>query len=490
MIAIAPTASDKTMHKPLNSALLALLATLCLTPNAQAGKIVLANDEWPLSNTGFLYSPTAKTFATNLAQWFSDGDPGKFHAYSNNFSFTGSSLAAAIASTGNTWTTGLDINFDLQTLLNYDAIFLGGNPADNNVLIDYVNAGGNVYLAAGTGGWGKNNPAGEAAAWNQFLNYFNLGLASTWNTPINQNISIDSSLPIFNGVKTLFNDLGNGVFELDPSNPATVSNNLYAVYDSSKIPVVTAPEPTPTSAPTATPEATENTPPEIITRRYTVPGTADPWLAGMPVGATASASNGYPADVAPAQSPVLISNLPLIVGNLLTFNVSGSVNNVFSPSSSTPDGGSGVYHFNGAENGISNIFAPVNSLVGVFLGAEQPNFSAAPDLLNFGTQSSENYHTLAPLIKQVFLIGDGKTNTGIPQQIVVPEGATQLALGTMDGHGWYNNWGAFDVEVTERSPVQVPEPNSIIGSLAFGALCIGFRFTKKQHRKNSKTILN
>ena len=477
------------MHKPLYAAFLALAATLSLATNAQAGKIVLANDEWPLSNTGFLYSPTAKTFATNLAQWFSDGDPGKFHAYSNNFSFTGSSLAAAIANTGNTWTTGLDINFDLQTLLNYDAIFLGGNPADNNVLIDYVNAGGNVYLAAGTGGWGKNNPAGEAAAWNQFLNYFNLGLASTWNTPINQNIPIDSSLPIFNQVKALFNDLGNGVFELDPSNPATASNNLYAVYDSSQIPVVTAPEPTPTSVSTATPEATENTPPEIITRHYTVPGTADPWLAGMPAGSTASASNGYPADVAFAQSPVILSDLPLIVGNLLTFNVFGSVNNTPSPSSLTPDGGSITYHFNGVENGISNISAPVNSLVGVFLGAEQPNFSTAPDLLNFGTQSSQNYLSLAPLVKQVFFIGDGRTNTGAVQKIIVPEGATQLALGTMDGHGWYNNWGAFDVEVTEQTSQQVPEPNSIIGSLVFGALCIGFRFKKKGNQKCEKSVL-
>ena len=50
--------------------------------------------------------------------------------------------------------------------------------ANNAVLIDYVNAGGNVYLAGGTGAGGA---AAEAAQWNTFLNYFGLGFEPSYN---------------------------------------------------------------------------------------------------------------------------------------------------------------------------------------------------------------------------------------------------------------------------------------------------------------------
>ena len=49
-----------------------------------------------------------------------------------------------------------------------------------------------------------------------------------------------------------------------------------------------------------------------------VPGTADPWLAGMPSGATASGG-----DVAPTQSPVLVSALTVSAGARLSFSATG-----------------------------------------------------------------------------------------------------------------------------------------------------------------------
>ncbi|MEJ7677498.1 MAG: hypothetical protein WKG06_06425 [Segetibacter sp.] len=51
-------------------------------------------------------------------------------------------------------------------------------------------------------------------------------------------------------------------------------------------------------------------------------------------------------------------------------------------------------------------------------------------------------------MKQVFFIGDGQTSGGVQQRIVIPKGATRLFLGTLDGYGWYNNGGAFNLTVT------------------------------------------
>jgi hypothetical protein len=186
-----------------------------------------------------------------------------------------------------------------------------------------------------------------------------------------------------------------------------------------------------------------------------VPGTADPWLAGMPDGATASYG-----DVAPAQSPVLVSGLTLTPGETLTFSVSGSVNNSPGPSGLGPDG-SGFYgHGPGAENGISNIVAPLNSLLGVFLDDTQPDLTPAPGTLDFSTGSGLDFSSLSPALKQVFFIGDGLTSSSAVQQFVVPVGATRLFLGTMDGYGWYNNDGSFSVTVN-GTPGTVPEPGSL-----------------------------
>jgi hypothetical protein len=174
----------------------------------------------------------------------------------------------------------------------------------------------------------------------------------------------------------------------------------------------------------------------------TVPGTADPWLAGMPAGSTASAG-----DVAPAQSPTQVFGLGFTPGMALNFSATGSVNFVPSPSGDGPDGSFTLFHGTGAENGISDIFVPVNSLLGVFLGPDQPSLTPAPDTLVFGTTASRDYLTLSPVLKQVFFIGDGLTGGGMTQQVIVPGGATRLFLGTMDGSGWYDNSGSFSVRV-------------------------------------------
>ncbi|HEY3242752.1 MAG TPA: hypothetical protein VGM03_05305 [Phycisphaerae bacterium] len=47
-----------------------------------------------------------------------------------------------------------------------------------------------------------------------------------------------------------------------------------------------------------------------------------------------------------------------------------------------------------------------------------------------------------PGLRQPFFIGDGLTGTGsgAVQQFLVPDGATRLFLGTIDGCEWSNNY--------------------------------------------------
>ncbi|MDY7050444.1 MAG: Calx-beta domain-containing protein, partial [Microcystis panniformis WG22] len=178
-----------------------------------------------------------------------------------------------------------------------------------------------------------------------------------------------------------------------------------------------------------------------------VAGDSNPWLAGMPNGSTA-----YINDIAPDQSPVIVSELSLVAGSVLSFTVTGSVNNDPFDSGLTPDGGTFVSHSLTEENGIGQITAPINSLVAIFLDNNQPNLTPTNnnslDFSDFGNVANGiNYTTLLPELKQVFFIGDGLNNQGVQQSIIVPNGATRLFLGTMDGYGWYNNFGSFDVSV-------------------------------------------
>ena len=161
-----------------------------------------------------------------------------------------------------------------------------------------------------------------------------------------------------------------------------------------------------------------------------VPGTSDPWLAGMPNGAPASGG-----DFAPGQSPVQVTGLTLTPGMPLSITATGLVGQ--DPDSiflAGPDGTLDPPHNHdaGAENGISDITARFSSLVGVFLNAAQPNLTPAP------LPAADPSH---PDLKQVFLIGSSAI-------VTVPAGATRLFLGTMDSFQWWNNVGAFTAQVT------------------------------------------
>jgi len=189
-----------------------------------------------------------------------------------------------------------------------------------------------------------------------------------------------------------------------------------------------------------------------------VPGSSNPFLAGMPPG------SGADGDSAPDQSPVQVLGLNLPAGGDITFSVTGSVDFGGGGPTDPPDGSFNVGH--GAENGLGGYQAPANSLVGVFLDASEPDLSPAPADLDFtsGAGIGTAFTTLAPGLKQIFFIGDGLTGTGsgAAQQFTVPFGAQRLFLGSVDGTGWFNNSGNFTVSVTQSAvSATAPEPGSI-----------------------------
>jgi hypothetical protein len=202
-----------------------------------------------------------------------------------------------------------------------------------------------------------------------------------------------------------------------------------------------------------------------------VPGSADPWLAGMPDGSMASS-----VDVAPAQSPVEVLGLPIVPETSLRFFATGL--SAYGPTKplTGPDGSGTSHHAAAAENGISDVGTHTSSLLGVFLGAAQPDLTLAPAALDFTDSGNVlggfNYTTLSPLLKQVFFIGDGMTDGGQLQRVVVPAGATRLFLGTMDGFDWSNNIGSLDVQVTS-----IPEPSTLTlaAIVLLGLMALGRR---------------
>lgn len=82
-------------------------------------------------------------------------------------------------------------------------------------------------------------------------------------------------------------------------------------------------------------------------------------------------------------------------------------------------------------------------LVGVFVNAHAPRPTTAPERLDF-SGDAENYPRLSPKLYQSFFIGDGRTEGGQLQTLVVPKGATHLYLGYADGFGFQGEPGYYD----------------------------------------------
>jgi hypothetical protein len=135
---------------------------------------------------------------------------------------------------------------------------------------------------------------------------------------------------------------------------------------------------------------------------------------------------------------------------------------LLSDDAANPTNPQGTTTTSGSEHGISNIIAPLNSVIGVFMdqngathGADSTQETGessppgTPAGLDFSTQAERDYTTIAPKLNQSFYIGNGETSTGVLQSIVVPPNTYKLFLGSMDGHEWSNNAGGFTTTITQ-----------------------------------------
>lgn len=204
-----------------------------------------------------------------------------------------------------------------------------------------------------------------------------------------------------------------------------------------------------------------------------VQATANPFLAGMPKGSVASLNNphnspDYAGTAAnPRQSPAAVTTLPIVPGQALTFDsIAGTARHDPNLSDYQPDGqlNSIGHNTNGNEHGIADVTAPINALVAVFLSDDPPNETPAPVITDprnarcptdFSRAAERNRLTYEPRLKQIFFIGDGRTDAGAPQQFVVPEGATRLFLATWDFYEWNNNSGVRTVRVDRPQQITV-----------------------------------
>jgi hypothetical protein len=192
--------------------------------------------------------------------------------------------------------------------------------------------------------------------------------------------------------------------------------------------------------------------PGTLQAALVVPGTANPFLAGMLAGSTCCGG-----DSAPNQSPIYAG--AVTGGTTLTFvGVTGGVNYGGGVPTDGPNGNAGLLVNTLAYEGVNTINhiagftnAPVDSLVGVFLNGSLPTSNAAPAVLDFSSP------TLTPQLQQIFFIGDGSLGS-----IAVPAGATRLYLGTVDGVQWNNNSGAINVTVNGLVATSTaPEPATL-----------------------------
>lgn len=163
---------------------------------------------------------------------------------------------------------------------------------------------------------------------------------------------------------------------------------------------------------------------QVANAQFTVPGTADPLLPNVGDSDDYNPGNGN-LDTTPAQSSVLFGTVT--PGSTISWNATGSTGNTPTISGYDANGDpSDVTGFAATPSDLifiptgnfSTFQAPINSLVGIFIG------SGGADFIEMGSGGSA----------------------------VVPAGADEFYMGSMDGYQWNNNSGAFNVYVTESAP--------------------------------------
>jgi len=156
--------------------------------------------------------------------------------------------------------------------------------------------------------------------------------------------------------------------------------------------------------------------------------------------------------------------------NIFNFMATGTTNCCNSPTPYTPPDGN-TYNTNiSALNGLSaSIGNSQLGLLGVFTDGSDPYGMTPPAALYW---DRNNPTSLAPQLRQVFYIGDGRNgynnSGGDLLNFTAPSTATKLFLGFADGWWfqgnpsyYFDNTGSLDVDVLLQSQ-PVPEPSTLL----------------------------
>ncbi|HHV30090.1 S-layer homology domain-containing protein [Acetivibrio mesophilus] len=159
-------------------------------------KIVVNCDEWAISDTGYVKGDGRK-FAENIINYFIKEGSGKFLAYTSDKAYE-NSFINQVKAMGHTIEKRTDIELTLDVLKEYDVVFLAAPQIpDNDLLIQYVLEGGNVYLSGATGN------SNEFKGWNTFLNRFGLNYQEYYNG-VHDVLDISGTHELLEGVQKLY----------------------------------------------------------------------------------------------------------------------------------------------------------------------------------------------------------------------------------------------------------------------------------------------
>ncbi len=194
-------------------------------------------------------------------------------------------------------------------------------------------------------------------------------------------------------------------------------------------------------------------------------------------------------DYGPATDAVQV-NFAAGSSNTFHFAASGATHCCSGTPNVPPDGAMAGTHVTGA-NGLSNAIGNSQlALLGVFTTDTDPFGAAAPAALNW---DASNPGSLAPMLNQVFYIGDGLggylNGGGSVLDFLAPSGATRLYLGVADAWafvgltGYYHdNPGLYEVNVRLDAGAgpAVPEPGSwLLTGLGLAALLAARRTRRR-----------
>ncbi|QRN95868.1 hypothetical protein JRI60_43635 [Archangium violaceum] len=167
----------------------------------EGGKVILISDAQTTSVMAYAQvGADTDTFVTNIVTWFKGGRGGRFVNIDEVDALLPEAFGDTVTRNGGTLERVSSPPEDLPGFLaEYDGVFLSQTQVDNDALIDYVNAGGCVYIAGG-------GRSGESSAWNTFLNHFDIVLKEGLEPFTGLANLVPNDHPLMQGVSVLYFD--------------------------------------------------------------------------------------------------------------------------------------------------------------------------------------------------------------------------------------------------------------------------------------------